>query len=68
MPQIKTFTAAQPTSHVSFFGQLRNTVSAALTRRRERAMLAHLDPHLLRDIGLPPETAKEEAEKPFWRP
>jgi uncharacterized protein YjiS (DUF1127 family) len=42
-------------------------VWVALTRRRERAALARLDVHLLRDIGLEPETAAQECAKPFWR-
>ncbi|TAG16626.1 MAG: DUF1127 domain-containing protein [Rhodobacterales bacterium] len=42
-------------------------ISAALTRRRDRALLARLDSHLLRDIGIAPEDAKAEAAKPFWQ-
>jgi uncharacterized protein YjiS (DUF1127 family) len=36
-------------------------------RRRERAQLAQLDPHLLRDIGLDAKAAQTECAKPFWR-
>jgi uncharacterized protein YjiS (DUF1127 family) len=36
-------------------------------RRRDRRSLAHLDPHMLRDIGLDAQVAALEAEKPFWR-
>ncbi|NJS39781.1 MAG: DUF1127 domain-containing protein [Rhodobacteraceae bacterium] len=43
-------------------------ISTALARRRDRALLARLDSHLLRDIGIDPEDAKAEAAKPFWRP
>lgn len=43
-------------------------VGAALTRRRDRALLARLDSHLLRDIGIDPEHAAQESAKPFWRP
>jgi uncharacterized protein YjiS (DUF1127 family) len=35
-------------------------------RRRTRAALAHLDAHLLRDIGIDPLTAEAEAERQFW--
>ncbi|AZL57709.1 DUF1127 domain-containing protein [Tabrizicola piscis] len=43
-------------------------VNAALTRRRDRALLARLDSHLLRDIGIDLEQAAQESAKPFWRP
>ena len=43
-------------------------VSAALTRRRDRALLARLDSHLLRDIGIDPNEAAAEAAKPCWQP
>jgi len=32
------------------------------------SMLARLDPHLLRDIGLARDEAATEAAKPFWQP
>jgi len=37
-------------------------------RRRSRAHLSALPPHLLRDIGLHQAEAEVEARKPFWRP
>lgn len=37
------------------------------SRRRERAALARLDVHLLRDIGLEPQDAANECAKPLWR-
>lgn len=43
-------------------------LSAAQTRRRDRNRLAHLDDHILRDIGLTPDQARAECTKPFWRP
>ena len=49
---------------VRLLGNLRN----ALSRRRDRAMLARLDSHLLRDIGIDPDAAAVEAAKPFWQP
>ncbi|MFN3970730.1 MAG: DUF1127 domain-containing protein [Gemmobacter sp.] len=36
-------------------------------RRATRRALARLDPHMLRDIGLPPEAVAHETAKPFWR-
>jgi uncharacterized protein YjiS (DUF1127 family) len=35
-------------------------------RRRTRAALAHLDAHLLSDIGIDRLTAEAEAERQFW--
>lgn len=36
-------------------------------RARDRRMLAQLDAHMLRDIGITREDALREARKPFWR-
>ncbi|MBY5932396.1 DUF1127 domain-containing protein [Tateyamaria omphalii] len=36
-------------------------------RRRTRLSLRHLDPHLLRDIGVTPAEADFEARRVFWR-
>lgn len=36
-------------------------------RRRSRAALGVLDAHLLRDIGLNAQSARLEAERPFWQ-
>ena len=38
-----------------------------LARSRERQVLAGLDARALRDIGVAPYEAGEEASKPFWR-
>lgn len=35
--------------------------------RRTRLALAHLDGHLLRDIGISREEARAEVQRPFWR-
>lgn len=37
-------------------------------RRKSRMRLKDLDDHMLRDIGLTPRQAIDEATKPFWRP
>lgn len=50
------------------FAKLASSLLAALARRRDRALLARLDSHLLRDIGLEPEIAAKECAKPFWQP
>jgi len=44
-----------------------HTVASWLDRGRQRHDLAHLDGHLLRDIGVTPAEAASEAAKPFWR-
>ena len=43
-------------------------LTAALTRRRDRQRLARLDSHLLRDIGMDAQDARQECAKPFWQP
>ncbi|MDP3196294.1 DUF1127 domain-containing protein [Tabrizicola sp.] len=50
------------------FSRVRSAFLTALTRRRERQRLAHLDAHLLRDIGLDPQEVRREYTKPFWQP
>lgn len=37
-------------------------------RRALRHALARMDAHLRADIGFDEATAREEMEKPFWRP
>lgn len=34
--------------------------------RASRVRLGQLDSHMLRDIGISPEQAAQEAERPFW--
>lgn len=53
---------------------LRDHFARALRRVRvwrertcQRAVLADLDDHLLRDIGVTRAQARRECEKPFWR-
>ncbi|HZB91256.1 MAG TPA: DUF1127 domain-containing protein [Stellaceae bacterium] len=36
-------------------------------RARDRAELARFDERSLRDIGVSPAQARDEADKPFWR-
>jgi uncharacterized protein YjiS (DUF1127 family) len=36
-------------------------------RRLTRRTLRDLDPHLLRDIGIPPDVAWREGNKRFWQ-
>lgn len=39
---------------------------AVLRLRHERRALARLDDHLLADIGLTPDAARLEVERPLW--
>lgn len=36
-------------------------------RHVTRQELRDLPPHMLRDIGMTPDDARREADKPFWR-
>ncbi|SFR39130.1 Uncharacterized conserved protein YjiS, DUF1127 family [Yoonia tamlensis] len=42
-------------------------VTAWDKRRKTRRHLRSMPPHLLKDIGLDPTTAREEIAKPFWQ-
>jgi uncharacterized protein YjiS (DUF1127 family) len=67
MPQthIETLALRRPRG---LFARTVTFVVTALTRRRERLRLGHLDAHLLRDIGLDPQEVRRECDKPFWQP
>ena len=51
----------------SHWRALRSWWRQALERRRQRRVLAELDEHLLRDIGLTREQALAEARRLPWR-
>jgi uncharacterized protein YjiS (DUF1127 family) len=48
----------------------RRSVLGTLTRwralRRERLALAQLEPAALKDLGISPAQAEQEAKRPFW--
>jgi uncharacterized protein YjiS (DUF1127 family) len=48
--------------------RLAGLAARARDRQRDRILLARLDPHLLRDIGLTDADVRRECAKPFWRP
>jgi uncharacterized protein YjiS (DUF1127 family) len=50
------------------FARLVKSLVQANERRAQRLCLAHLDPHLLRDVGLDATAVAAECAKPFWRP
>lgn len=43
-----------------------NTALTWQSRARNRANLANLDDHLLKDVGLSRSDIQREIEKPFW--
>lgn len=47
--------------------RLVTAVTTFANRRRDRQRLAHLDAHLLRDIGVDAQDASRESAKPFWQ-
>jgi uncharacterized protein YjiS (DUF1127 family) len=48
-------------------GRVAGAVLMWQERVRQRHMLASMDDHLLRDLGLSRSEAQAEWEKPFWR-
>jgi uncharacterized protein YjiS (DUF1127 family) len=67
MSQSKVVTHRTTTGFAGLFSSTIKIVSLWTRRSRERAALARLDPHLLRDIGLDPNAVRQEAAKPAWR-
>lgn len=67
MPRISSLArpAARPAPRRSS-ASLLHRIASLLTLRRQRARLRDLPPHMLRDIGLSPEEAQAEADRPFW--
>jgi uncharacterized protein YjiS (DUF1127 family) len=53
--------------HKPALGSFRSLLARWGERRRQRRALAALDDRLLRDIGVAPRLALDEAAKPFWR-
>ncbi|MGV8987477.1 MAG: DUF1127 domain-containing protein [Cypionkella sp.] len=49
-----------------FLARLSRFLHKAVQLRQSRKSLARLDPHLLCDIGLTPEQARQEALRPIW--
>lgn len=66
MPQSKIQTLSLGRKH-NVLVRISRAVTTALARRRDRARLARLDTHLLRDIGIDAEHVQRECAKPFWQ-
>lgn len=54
--------ARRPARRIGLFERL--SILAAVTRQRRA--LARLDAHQLADLGLSPEAAQREANRPIW--
>lgn len=52
----------------NLFIRVLSKLATAMSRHHDRQLLARLDDHLLRDIGVSPDEAKTECAKPFWQP
>jgi uncharacterized protein YjiS (DUF1127 family) len=67
--------ASQPERHwpvvrgaiMSILQSVTHTVYRWTQRSRQRQHLAQLDQRLLKDIGIAPQAAQREANKPFWK-
>ena len=49
------------------WAKLLRMVQFWMHRHSERATLDKLDPHMLRDIGISRDDAREESRKSFWK-
>ena len=56
-----------PPSLVKILHQLGATCRSYRERYRQRRQLMHLDDRELKDIGITPEQAEQEARKPIWQ-
>jgi uncharacterized protein YjiS (DUF1127 family) len=57
--------SGMPRVHI---GAALRLIATWIERSTQRAALAELDDHLLRDVGLSRREALHEAAKPFWKP
>ncbi len=66
----QTLSGATPATRQGPSGRLLRLVETVLTwreRARGRRVLAGLDDHTLRDVGLDRAAVSGEIDKPFWR-
>jgi uncharacterized protein YjiS (DUF1127 family) len=67
-PEVPAPTASTPESRRSVYDRLRECIADWRTRARGRRLLAQLDDHMLRDIGIDRARVWQETEKWFWQP
>jgi uncharacterized protein YjiS (DUF1127 family) len=62
-----TYALTRPAASGGFASAALRALRTWMERDRQRASLAALDDHMLRDIGLTRADAEAEAAKAFWR-
>src|SRR5690348_11306640 len=67
-PDVSTFTLPVPADRRGLYARLSNALAQWRARSRSRRLLAELDEHMLRDIGIDPARAWQETGKWFWQP
>jgi len=67
-PDVPAAGMSAPASRRRLYESLRGCAAAWRARARGRRMLAQLDEHMLRDIGIDPARAWLETGKWFWQP
>ena len=56
-----------PISLLKILQRIRTEYRLACERRRQRKQLLEMDDRQLKDIGITPEQAEQEAGKPIWK-
>jgi uncharacterized protein YjiS (DUF1127 family) len=67
-PDLPAAGGAVPASRCSRSARLRRLVAEWHARAHSRYLLAQLDEHMLRDIGIDPGRVWQETGKWFWQP
>ena len=67
-PDVPAAGVSAPASRRSLYARLRGAAAGWRARARGRRLLAQLDEHLLRDIGIDRARVWQETGKWFWQP
>jgi uncharacterized protein YjiS (DUF1127 family) len=68
VPDVPVASLRLPITGRSFTARLRRAIADWQARARSRRLLAELDEHMLRDIGIAPAQVWQETGKWFWQP
>ena len=68
VPDVPAGGLPQPVARLRIAARLRRAVAEWQARARSRRLLAELDEHMLRDIGVDPARVWQETGKWFWQP
>ena len=68
VPDVPAAGLPLPVARVSLTARLCRAVADWQARARSRRLLAELDEHMLRDIGVDPARVWQETGKWFWQP